>query len=100
VLDGRGFVLLREVPVEHRPIAGSAAAYWGISGYFGGARSQNAKGHLLGHIYDLGGSSATDPSICSYHAERQNFHIDRCDVVALCACGAPGQAACPRSPVR
>jgi hypothetical protein len=84
VLDGRGFVLLRGVPVEGRPIAESATAYWGIGSYFGKARSQNAKGHLLGHIYDLGGSSAADPTIRSYAtAERQNFHIDRCDVVAL-----------------
>jgi len=84
VLDGRGFVLLRGVPVEDRPIAESAAAYWGIGSYFGSARSQNAKGHLLGHVYDLGGSSATDPTIRSYAtSERQNFHIDRCDVVAL-----------------
>ncbi len=84
VLDGRGFVLLRGVPVEGRSIAESAAVYWGIGSYFGSARSQNAKGHLLGHVYDLGGSSATDPTIRSYAtAERQNFHIDRCDVVAL-----------------
>jgi hypothetical protein len=84
VLNGRGFVLLRGMPVEHRPIAESATAYWGVGTYFGSARSQNAKGHLLGHIYDLGGSSATDPTIRSYAtAERQNFHIDRCDVVAL-----------------
>src|ERR1700722_4294711 len=83
-LDGRGFVLLRGVPVEGRPIAESAVAYWGIGTYFGSARSQNAKGHLLGHIYDLGGSSATDPNIRTYAtSERQNFHIDRCDVVAL-----------------
>jgi hypothetical protein len=84
VLNGRGFVLLRGMPVENRPIAESAIAYWGVGTYFGSARSQNAKGHLLGHIYDLGGSSATDPTIRSYAtAERQNFHIDRCDVVAL-----------------
>jgi hypothetical protein len=84
VLDGRGFVLLRGVPVEGRPIAECAVAYWGLGTYFGGARSQNAKGHLLGHIYDLGGSSATDPNIRTYAtSERQNFHIDRCDVVAL-----------------
>ena len=84
VLDGRGFVLLRGVPVEDRPIAESAAAYWGIGSYFGSARSQNAHGHLLGHVYDLGGSSAADPTIRSYAtSERQNFHIDRCDVVAL-----------------
>jgi len=84
VLDGRGFVMLRGVPVEDRPIAESATAYWGIGCYFGGARSQNAKGHLLGHIYDLGGRSETDPNLRSYAtSERQSFHIDRCDVVAL-----------------
>src|SRR6201997_5325362 len=84
VLSGRGFVLLRGVPVEDRPIEESATIYWGIGSWFGSARSQNAKGHLLGHVYDLGGSSATDPTIRSYAtAERQNFHIDRCDVVAL-----------------
>jgi hypothetical protein len=84
VLNGRGFVLLRGMPVENRPIAEAATAYWGVGSYFGSARSQNAKGHLLGHIYDLGGSSATNPTIRSYAtAERQNFHIDRCDIVAL-----------------
>jgi hypothetical protein len=84
VLNGRGFVLLRGMPVEDRPIAESATAYWGVGTYFGSARSQNAKGHLLGHVYDLGGRSETDPTIRSYAtAERQNFHIDRCDVVAL-----------------
>src|SRR6266851_4224212 len=85
VLDGRGFVLLRGMPVENRPIAESATAYWGVGTYFGSARSQNAQGHLLGHVYDLGrGLSATNPNLRSYAtAERQNFHIDRCDVVAL-----------------
>ena len=85
VIDGRGFALLRGLSVEDRPIAESATAYWGIGSYFGSARSQNAKGHLLGHVYDLGqGLSATNPHLRSYAtAERQNFHIDRCDVVAL-----------------
>src|ERR1700730_3236334 len=85
VLDGRGFTLLRGLPVEDRPIVESAMAYWGIGTYFGSARSQNAQGHLLGHVYDLGkGFSATNPNLRSYAtAERQNFHIDRCDVVAL-----------------
>ncbi|MGE0420147.1 MAG: TauD/TfdA family dioxygenase, partial [Acetobacteraceae bacterium] len=54
VLNGRGFVLLRGLPVEGRPIADSATAYWGIGTYFGHARSQNARGHLLGHVRDLG----------------------------------------------
>jgi hypothetical protein len=57
----------------------------GVGTYFGSARSQNAKGHLLGHVYDLGaGLSETDPNLRSYAtAERQRFHIDRCDIVAL-----------------
>src|SRR6266849_4173828 len=44
VLDGRGFVLLRGMPVENRPMAESATAYWGVGTYFGSARSQNAQG--------------------------------------------------------
>ena len=84
MLDGRGFVMLRGMPVENRPIDEAATAYWGVGTYFGVARSQNSKGHLLGHIYDLGGRSETNPNIRSYAtAERQNYHIDRCDVVAL-----------------
>jgi len=85
VVGGRGFALLRGMRVEDRPVAESATAYWGVGAYFGSARSQNAKGHLLGHVYDLGqGLSATNPNLRSYAtAERQNFHIDRSDVVAL-----------------
>ena len=83
VLNGRGFVLIRGLPVEGRPINESAAAYWGIGTYFGSARSQNAKGHVLGHVQDLGLSSQ-DPRVRIYQTtERQNFHTDSCDIVAL-----------------
>jgi hypothetical protein len=84
VVNGRGFVRLRGMPVEGRPIAESATMYWGLGTWFGSARSQNAKGHLLGHVYDLGGNSANDPHVRSYAtSEEQNFHIDRSDMVAL-----------------
>lgn len=84
VTDGRGFVLLRGMPVDG-PIEKTATSYWGVGSHIGSARSQNGKGHLLGHVYDLGlGLSATNPNIRSYAtAEEQKFHIDRCDVVAL-----------------
>jgi hypothetical protein len=83
VLNGRGFVLIRGLPVEGQPIAESATAYWGIGTYFGNARSQNAKGHVLGHVRDLGLSSK-DPNVRIYQTtERQNFHTDSCDIVAL-----------------
>ena len=37
-LDGRGFVLLRGMPVDDRPVVEIATAYWGIGAYFGSAR--------------------------------------------------------------
>ena len=82
ILNGRGFVLLRGLPVD-RPIAESATAYWGIGSYLGTARSQNAKGHVLGHVRDLG-LSTTDPNVRIYQTtERQNFHTESCDIVGL-----------------
>ena len=96
VLEGRGFVLLRGMPVEDRPIAESATAYWGIGTHFGSARSQNAQGHLLGHVYDLGrGLSATNPNLRSYAtAERQNFQYCplRCRRALVSAPGEVGRA--------
>ncbi len=83
ILNGRGFVLLRGLPVDGRPIEDSATSYWGIGSYFGNPRSQNAKGHLLGHVRDLG-LATTDPRVRTYQTtERQHFHTDSCDIVAL-----------------
>jgi Taurine catabolism dioxygenase TauD, TfdA family len=71
------------LPVEGRPIAESAAAYWGIGTYLGSARSQNAMGHVLGHVRDLG-LATEDPNVRTYQTtERQHFHTDSCDVVGL-----------------
>ena len=85
ILEGRGFVLIRGLPVSGRPIIESAVAYCGIGSYFGAMCSQNAKGHLLGHVRDLGGpSAAVDPTVRAYHtAERQMFHTDGSDIVGL-----------------
>jgi hypothetical protein len=83
VLNGRGFVLVRGLPVEGRPTADSALAYWAIGMRFGNPRSQNAMGHLLGHVTDLG-LATSDPNVRTYQTtERQHFHTDSCDIVAL-----------------
>jgi Taurine catabolism dioxygenase TauD, TfdA family len=83
VLNGRGFVLLRGLPVEGRPIAESATAYWGIGMHIGRPRSQNVKGHVLGHVRDLG-LATEDPNVRTYQTtERQHFHTDSCDIVGL-----------------
>jgi hypothetical protein len=71
------------MPVEGRPVVASAAAYCGLGSYLGNARSQNAKGHLLGHVRDLGLATA-DPNVRTYQTtERQHFHTDSCDIVGL-----------------
>ena len=54
LLEGRGFFMLRGLPVDATSREEQAIAYLGIGSYFGRPRSQNAKGHLLGHVKDLG----------------------------------------------
>jgi hypothetical protein len=84
VIDGRGFALLRGLPVERWSIRQSATAYFGIGSHFGSARSQNAKGHVLGHVRDLGRNAEQDPTARVYQTrERQTYHTDSCDVVGL-----------------
>jgi len=83
VLNGRGFALLRGLPVGRRAMRETAIAFFGIGAHLGRARPQNAEGHVLGHVKDLGLSSA-DPNVRIYQTrERQTYHTDSCDVVGL-----------------
>src|SRR5258706_7030139 len=83
ILDGRGFVLLRGLPVERWSMHESALAFYGIGTHLGNARPQNAAGELLGHVKDLGLRS-DDPNVRIYQtSERQTFHTGSCDVVGL-----------------
>ena len=83
VLTGRGFVLLRRLPVDRWSPRKTAIAYFGLGTHLGSARSQNAQGHVLGHVKDLG-YSGTDPNVRTYQtSERQGYHTDSCDVVGL-----------------
>ena len=83
VLNGRGFVLIKGLPVDSWTRREAAIAFLVIGVQLGALRMQNAAGHLLGHVRDLGRSSA-DPNTRIYETrERQTFHTDSCDVVAL-----------------
>lgn len=83
LIDGRGFALIKGMPVREWSHEDSALAYIGLGAHLGHARSQNAKGHLLGHVRDVGLAS-TDPNVRIYQThERQTFHTDSCDVVGL-----------------
>ena len=83
LLYGIGFGLIRGVPVEGYGLRRSAIAFWCIGAHLGAAVSQNAKGHVLGHVRDLGFDYAK-PSARGYQtAERLPYHCDMGDVVGL-----------------
>jgi hypothetical protein len=83
VLNGRGFLLLRGLPVERWSIREAATAFFGLGAHLGSARSQNGKGHVLGHVQDLG-LDVNDPNVRIYQThERQTYHTDSCDIVGL-----------------
>jgi hypothetical protein len=83
VLSGRSFVLIRALPVDRWTRHKAAVSFLGIGTHLGSLRSQNAAGHLLGHITDLGRSSV-DPNVRIYQTrERQTHHTDSCDLVGL-----------------
>ncbi len=80
---GSGVEVLRGLPISGYSQAYAATIFCGIGAHLGSARSQNAAGHILGHVRDTGASS-TDPKTRIYQtAERQTFHTDSADVVGL-----------------
>ena len=89
LLDGLGFWLVQGLPVERYSMEEAAIAYLGIGSYFGSFRSQNAKGHLLGHVRDLG-LDVKNANVRYYQTTRQlEYHTDSCDIVGLlCLKGA------------
>jgi hypothetical protein len=80
VLTGRGFVLIRRLPVERWSPLERPVAFCGLGTHWGRLRSQNAEGHLLGHVKDLGDPLA--PRLYKTNM-RQGYHTDSCDVVGL-----------------
>ena len=70
VLNGRGFLLLRGLPVERWTMREAATAFFGLGAHLGSARSQNGKGHVLGHVKDLGLAS-DDPNVRIYQTHEQ-----------------------------
>lgn len=83
LINGIGFGVLRGLPSDHYSQEFAATIFCGIGTHLGKARSQNAAGHILGHVRDTGASSS-DPNARIYQtSERQTFHTDSADVVGL-----------------
>ncbi len=83
LLHGRGFVLLRGFPVEDLTPLQRGIGFFGIGAHLGRAVSQNAKGHALGHVADLG-FDYSQPTARGYQTNaRLPYHTDAADLVGL-----------------
>ncbi|MFE4422159.1 TauD/TfdA family dioxygenase [Streptomyces sp. NPDC056817] len=81
--NGRGFVLIKRIPVERYSQATASSIFWGLGQHLGIPVSQNAAGHILGHARDTGRSMA-DPATRGYQTRaRLPFHTDGSDVLGL-----------------
>lgn len=83
LVRGRGFEVIRGLPVRELPLGQVAAIFVALGAHLGSARSQNADGHLLGHVRNVG-LDVADPTVRIYQTDRrQTFHTDSTDAVGL-----------------
>ncbi|KAI9793637.1 MAG: hypothetical protein M1835_007109 [Candelina submexicana] len=84
LIDGKGFILFKNFPVEEWGNHKCAVAYMGLGTYLGHFVSQNGRGHVLGHVKDLGDDSKQIDKVRIYRTNaRQYFHADDSDIVGL-----------------
>lgn len=84
LLNGKGFILYKGFPVQEWGIHKAGVAYFGLGTYIGYPVSQNGRGHILGHVKDLGEDSTAIDKVRIYRTNaRQFFHADDADVVGL-----------------
>jgi len=83
VSNGLGVILIRGVPRDRYTDEECGLIYWGISAHIGTPVSQNARGHLLGHVTDEG-KTLDDPNARGYQTKnRLDFHCDQLPVDVL-----------------
>jgi hypothetical protein len=90
LINGRGVVLIRGVPVDRYGKPRASIIYWGVGMHLGRPWPQNAKGHLLGDVTDQG-RAVNDPHGRGNEigAVAFPFHSDGSDLVGL-FCLHPG----------
>ncbi|MGB5704435.1 MAG: TauD/TfdA family dioxygenase [Polyangiales bacterium] len=81
ISEGRGFQVLRGVPVQNWTESDSEVFFWCLGQHLGIPGAQNPQRDLLGHVRDTGES----PEDVRHYRTRVNinFHCDAADVVGL-----------------
>jgi hypothetical protein len=83
LIDGRGFVVLRGLPVEGVDPLELERRYWCLGVAMGIPVPQTLDGALLVHVRDQG-LDYTDPHVRGYQTRaRLDYHVDGSDVVGL-----------------
>ena len=81
--DGRGFLVVRGLPVTRWSTDDAAVVYWGLGLHLGRPGAQNAVGDLLGHVVDTG-EDAANPFVRRYRTAGDiAYHCDLADAVGL-----------------
>jgi hypothetical protein len=81
VADGRGFVLIRGLPVDRWTPDDAAIVFFALGHHLGIPGAQNPEGDLLGHVRDTG-ASARD--VRAYKTSSSiGYHCDAADLVGL-----------------
>jgi len=83
VRTGRGFALLRGIPVDRYTADEVFLIKWGIGTHLGEKVSQNAYGDLLGHVYDHGLDPNSTRTRGYQTSGELRFHVDRADMTSL-----------------
>jgi hypothetical protein len=83
VVDGRGFVVVRGLPVARWSEADTGLVFWGLGRYLGAPLYQNPQGELLGHVYDHGRTYG-NIDVRGYETNAYlPYHTDAGDMVGL-----------------
>ena len=87
---GRGFVVIRTLPVQHAAPDRIARMFWGLGTHLGTAEPQDRAGNLLHHVRDTGKDLDTH-HVRAYQTNRAiGYHNDGADVfLLLCLQAAP-----------
>lgn len=81
IADGRGFVVVRRLPVEDYSKDEIGMIFWGMGTHLGRGLSQSVMGDRLGHVRDF---SRDDPLARAYRNKQElSPHTDSCDLVGL-----------------
>ncbi|QGX97666.1 TauD/TfdA family dioxygenase [Roseovarius faecimaris] len=83
LIKGIGVEVLSGLPVQRYSQEMAATIFCGIGAHLGRARSQNAAGHILGHVRDTGADPNDTNTRIYQTSARQTFHTDSADVVGL-----------------